>query len=165
MSYSKAITEEDLRNILNEVLPLKYPISMINGLDACLLKAENISVPVGTADKVFNPTSSWVLNGSTFSKGTNNRIIVNESCTCIVVIAMVFSAISNTSSIKVVGLGRNSENNELSMSSVGYPTTWTSLSATDVAILHANDELHFTGRCASGTNTLRQANIAVIRIG
>lgn len=134
-------------------------------IDGCLLKAEGISVPVGSANTAFNPTASWVLNGGTFSNGTNNRIIVNESCTCIVVTAMVFNAISATNAIKVVGLGKNSSNAEIAMTAVGYPTTWESISAVDVVELNANDVLHFTGRCLSGTNTLRQANIAIIRIG
>lgn len=162
---SEAITRNDLEAVLNEAFPAKYPASMINGLDACLIKAENISVPVGGSDAVFNPTSNYVLNGGTFASGSNNRIVVKEACTCIVVTAMVFSAISATSSIKVVGLAKNSSTTEISMTAVGYPTTWTSVSATDVVTLNANDELHFTGRCASGTNTLRQANIAIIRIG
>lgn len=162
---SETITRNDLDAILNEILPIKYPVGTISGLDACLLKAENISIPVGTTDAVFEPTSRFILNGTTFSEGNGNRVVCNETCKVITIVSAVFSAISDTSSIKVVTLGRNGANNELAMAATGYPTTWTSLSAVDVVTLHSGDALHFTGRCQSGTNTLRQANIAVIRIG
>lgn len=148
----------DLKLLLAKIL------LRLTHIDACLMKAANTSVPVGTSDARFNPNSSWVLGGGTFSKDSSNRIIVNEACTCIIITSMVFSAISNTNAIKVVGLGKNLDNTEIAMAAVGYPSTWTSLSALDVANLNANDVLHFTGRCASGTNTLRQANIAVIRV-
>ena len=133
------------------------------GADGCVLKAESISVPVGGSDTVFNPTSNYT-KGETFTAGSNNRIIVNEACRCIVTTAMVFSAISATNAIKVVGLGKNSSASEICMAAVGYPTAWTSVAAVDVVDFQENDVLHFTGRCSSGTNTLRQANIAIIRI-
>lgn len=148
----------DLKALLTKIL------WRLLSIDACLIKAEAISVPVGSSNAIFNPTSSFVLGGGTFSKDANNRIVVNEACTCIVCTSMVFNAISATNAIKVVALGKNSSSAEIAMAAVGYPTTWTSLSAVDVAILNANDELHFTGRCSTGTNTLRQANIAIIRI-
>lgn len=150
------------------MLDLKALLAKILGrllsIDACLIKSQYASVPVGTTDAIWNPNYSYILGGGTFSAGSSNRIVVKEACRCLVFTSAVFSAISNTSSIKVVSLGRNSSNSELSMAATGYPSTWESISALDIVTFNAGDALHFTGRCNAGTNTLRQANIAIIRI-
>lgn len=156
---SETITRNDLKAVLDAILPNSEAVSV----DAGFIKAENASLPTGTTDTLFNPTSCYA-SGKTFSVGSNNRIVVNERCVCAVITSVVFNAISATSSIKVVGLGKNSTITEQAMCATGYPTTWESISALDVINLAEGDELHFTGRCNSGTATMRQANIALIRI-
>lgn len=148
----------DIKALLTKIL------GRLLSIDACLIKSQYISIPVGQSDAAWNPNYAYVLGGGTFSVGSNARIVVKEDCRCIVITSAVFSAISNTSAMKVVALGKNSAANEIAMAATGYPTTWTSISALDIVTFDAGDVLHFTGRCTSGTNTLRQANIAIIRI-
>lgn len=157
---SEVITKNDLKNIFDEILPLP-----LIGVDGAVIKADGASLPIGSSSAAFNPTSSVILGGDTFSAGTNNRIVVNKACICIVVTYFACNTIGSESALKVFGLGKNSTNDEIAATAVGYPKTWDSRSSVDVVGFDAGDTLHFTGRSNSGAATIVHGNVAIIRLG
>lgn len=161
MSYSEAVTKDDLRDILNEILP----ISEISK-DVCQLKATGIALPVSSnnTNTVFNPTTTPIVRGDTFTIDSNNRVVVNETCLCAVYVTFALSAVTTTSSLKVIGLGRNSEVGNIAMAAAGHPAAWDSVSGFEFITIPAGSQLHFTGRSNDGTATINQANIIIIRL-
>lgn len=140
-------------------------LDMFNNIDACRIAAQSVSVTVSNTNTMFNPTTSQVVGGGgTFSKGSNNRIVVNEDCTCIVMTSASFSSISNTDGFKVVGLAKNGTATAISTIAAGHPLAYDTMASVGTATLTAGDTLHFTGRSNTAAATIEIANILIIRI-
>lgn len=135
-------------------------------IDACWLRASSKAIPVvsNNTDVVFDATSCGVYNGTNFEVTSNNRILVKKTCVCIGMVTFGFSAITSTSSLKVVNLARNSINTGI-VGCAGHPTAWDSVSGVGMTTLYAGDVLHFSGRSNSGSATISTAHGIILCIG